>query len=72
MARAGEDAGARGREQRRPAIGFVFGLLAILLIRVGLFELGTPTTDTVNWGFVVGILAGFGASEFADRSPRVD
>ncbi len=51
----------------RPAIGFVFGLLAILLIRVGLFEPGTPTTDTVNWGFVVGILAGFGASEFADR-----
>jgi hypothetical protein len=51
----------------RPAIGFVFGLIAILLVRVGLFEPGTPTTDSINWGFVVGILAGFGASEFADR-----
>jgi hypothetical protein len=51
----------------RPTAGFVFGLTALLLIQIGLFQPGTPSISRVTWGLVVGILAGFGASEFADR-----
>jgi hypothetical protein len=51
----------------RPAAGFVFGLTVVLLIGVGLFQAEAPFTGGVNWSLVVAILAGFGATEFAER-----
>ena len=51
----------------RPAIGFIFGFAAVLLIRVGFFQAETASTSTLNWALVIALLAGFGATEFADR-----
>jgi hypothetical protein len=51
----------------RPAAGFVFGLTVVLLIQVGLFQAEAPFTGGTNWSLVVAILAGFGATEFAER-----
>jgi hypothetical protein len=51
----------------RPPAGFIFGLSAMLLLQVGFFQPETNVPDTVTWGIVIALLAGFGASEFADR-----
>jgi hypothetical protein len=34
----------------RPAAGFVFGLMAVLLFEAGLFQAGTATTESLTWG----------------------
>ena len=51
----------------RPIAGFIFGVIAILLVQVGLFQPGSASASRLTWGLIVGILSGFGASEFADR-----
>lgn len=51
----------------RPPTGFVFGLAAMLLLQVGFFQPEAGAPETVTWGIVIALLAGFGAAEFADR-----
>lgn len=51
---------------RLPA-GFIFGMMAVLLLRVGLLDAGSSTTDNLSWALIIGLLAGFGAAEFAER-----
>jgi hypothetical protein len=51
----------------RPAAGFIFGAIAVLLLRIGLLDNGEAPADDLSWALAIGILAGFGATEFAER-----
>jgi hypothetical protein len=51
----------------RPPTGFIFGLAAMLLLQVGFFQPENQPSETVTWGIVLALLAGFGSAEFADR-----
>ena len=51
----------------RPFAGFLFGLSAVLLLRVGFFQPESGSADGLSWQLVLAILAGFGANEFAER-----
>lgn len=51
----------------RPALGFLFGLMTVLLAQSGLFQADGGAPGELVWSLAVAFLAGFGASEFSER-----
>ena len=51
----------------RPMVGFLLGVILVLIIEAGLFSIGETKPIGTNWWLAVAFLAGFGATDFTDR-----
>ncbi len=51
----------------RPVQGFLLGLLAVLIIKAGIFLPDGSVPSGTNWWLAITILVGFGAEDFTER-----
>lgn len=51
----------------RPLIGFLLGMLTVIVLESGLFQLESTTPSGTIWWVAVAVLAGFSTNEFSDR-----
>jgi len=51
----------------RPVLGFLLGLLAVLLVQARIYVPNSGSVDSLDWWMGFAMLVGFGAEDFADR-----
>ncbi|UCG47502.1 MAG: hypothetical protein JSU94_18705 [Phycisphaerales bacterium] len=51
----------------RPVIGFILGVVAVLVVQARLLFADQAAPAATSWWLAIGFLAGFGASEFTDK-----